>query len=40
MNYHEQWFDEAQEWLIAKDATVFKLVRSIAYCEGHPLFGF
>jgi hypothetical protein len=36
MNYHEPWFDEAQAWLIARDATVFELLRSITHYEGHP----
>jgi hypothetical protein len=36
MYYHEPWFDEAQAWLIARDATIWKLVSSITHYEGHP----
>jgi hypothetical protein len=36
MYYHEPWFDEAQAWLIARDASVKELVTSITHYEGHP----
>lgn len=36
MYYHEPWFDEAQAWLIARDATMKDLFMSITHYEGHP----
>lgn len=36
MYYHEPWFDEAQAWLIARDATISELFKSITHYEGHP----
>jgi len=36
MYYHEPWFDEAQAWLIARDATIRELLGSITHYEGHP----
>lgn len=36
MYYHEPWFDEAQAWLIARDATILELLTSITHYEGHP----
>ena len=36
MYYHEPCFDEAQAWLIARDATIWKLLSSITHYEGHP----
>lgn len=36
MFYHEPWFDEAQAWLIARDATIWELFNSIMHYEGHP----
>jgi hypothetical protein len=40
MYYHEPWFDEAQAWLIARDATIKELFSSITHYEGHPPFWF
>jgi hypothetical protein len=36
MYFHEPWFDEAQAWLIARDASPFELLTSITHYEGHP----
>ena len=36
MYYHEPWFDEAQAWLIARDASIKELITSITHYEGHP----
>lgn len=36
MYYHEPWFDEAQAWLIARDATIREILTSITHYEGHP----
>ena len=36
MYFHEPWFDEAQAWLIARDATIKELLTSITHYEGHP----
>lgn len=36
MYYHEPWYDEAQAWLIARDATIHELLTSITHYEGHP----
>ena len=35
MNFHEPWFDEAQAWLIARDATIREIISSITHYEGH-----
>ena len=34
--HHEAWRDEAQAWLIAKDASIFELFNNILSYEGHP----
>lgn len=34
--YHEPWADEAQSWLIARDATVSEIIFKIARYEGTP----
>lgn len=36
MHFHEPWFDEAQAWLIARDATIRELLCTITHYEGHP----
>lgn len=36
MYYHEPWYDEAQSWLIARDAGIGELLRTITHYEGHP----
>ncbi len=36
MYYHEPWYDEAQAWLIARDATIKELLSIITHYEGHP----
>lgn len=36
MVFHEPWFDEAQAWLIAKDASFLELLFEIPHYEGHP----
>lgn len=36
MYYHEPWFDEAQAWLIARDASIREILSSITHYEGHP----
>lgn len=36
MYYHEPWLDEAQAWLIARDATISELFRNVTHYEGHP----
>lgn len=36
MYYHEPRPDEAQSWLIARDATIRELLTSITHYEGHP----
>jgi hypothetical protein len=33
---HEPWFDEAQSWLLARDASVFDLLHTYLPYEGHP----
>lgn len=35
MYFHEPWFDEAQAWLIARDADLKELFTSILHYEGH-----
>ena len=32
---HENWRDEAQAWLLARDLNVFQLISQMKY-EGHP----
>lgn len=34
--FHELWFDEAQAWTIAKDASVFDIIFRIPHYETHP----
>lgn len=36
MIFHEPWFDEAQSWLIARDASVHDMLFHIPHYEGHP----
>lgn len=36
MYYHEPWLDEAQAWLIARDATISELLKNVTHYEGHP----
>jgi len=33
---HEAWFDEAQAWLLARDASIFDLLNTFLRYEGHP----
>ena len=33
---HEPWFDEAQSWLLARDASVWRLLTTYLRYEGHP----
>lgn len=36
LKFHETWFDEAQAWLIARDAgSYWKMIKAMSY-EGHP----
>ena len=32
--FHENWRDEAQEWLLVKDLNIFELISQLKY-EGH-----
>lgn len=34
--YHEPWFDEAQSWMIARDASYHDMIFYIPHYEGHP----
>lgn len=34
--FHELWFDEAQAWIIAKDAPLFDIIFKIPHYETHP----
>ena len=34
--FHEPWFDEAQSWLIARDASIRDILFYIPHYEGHP----
>ena len=34
--FHEPWFDEAQSWLIARDASISDIIFYIPHYEGHP----
>jgi len=35
--HHEPWADEAQAWLIGRDATVWEILSEYARCEGQPV---
>lgn len=34
--FHEPWYDEAQSWLIARDASLIEIIFRIPHYEGHP----
>jgi len=34
--FHEPWFDEAQAWMIARDASLYELLFVMPHYEGHP----
>lgn len=34
--FHEPWYDEAQSWLIARDASFREMLVKIPHYEGHP----
>lgn len=34
--YHEPWYDEAQSWLIARDASITDIIFKVPHFEGHP----
>ena len=34
--FHEPWYDEAQAWLIAKDASLKEILFIVPHYEGHP----
>lgn len=36
MAFHEPWFDEAQSWLIARDASFRDMLLVRPHYEGHP----
>ncbi len=36
ISFHEPWFDEAQSWLIARDASFHDMLLVIPHYEGHP----
>lgn len=36
--FHEPWYDEAQSWLIARDASYYDMLFYIPHYEGHPPF--
>lgn len=36
--FHEPWYDEAQAWLIARDASLREMLFVIPHYEGHPPF--
>ena len=38
MFFHEPWFDEAESWLIARDAAYREILFTIPHYEGHPPF--
>lgn len=38
--FHEPWYDEAQAWLIARDASLREMLFVIPHYEGHPPFWF
>ena len=35
--HHEPWADEAQAWLIGRDATIWEILSEYARCEGQPV---
>lgn len=36
MYFHEPWYDEAQAWLIARDASLKEILFELPHYEGHP----
>ena len=36
-NHHENWSDEAQAWLLARDSSTIELLTKYLRCEGHPI---
>ena len=34
--FHEPWLDEAQAWLIARDASYHDIIFTLPHYEGHP----
>ena len=38
ISFHEPWYDEAQSWLIARDASFHDLLFRLPHYEGHPSF--
>lgn len=36
MYFHEPWYDEAQSWLIARDASLKEILFVLPHYEGHP----
>lgn len=38
ISHHEPWYDEAQSWLIARDASYKDMLFRIPHYEGHPSF--
>ena len=36
MHFHEPWYDEAQAWLIARDASLKEILFELPHYEGHP----
>lgn len=36
MKFHEPWYDEAQAWLIARDASLKEILFVLPHYEGHP----
>lgn len=38
MCFHEPWYDEAQAWLISRDASWYEILFEIPHYEGHPPF--
>lgn len=36
-SYHEYWSDEAQAWLLARDASIIDLITKYLKFEGHPI---
>lgn len=34
--FHEPWFDEAQSWLIGRDASMYDILFVLPHYEGHP----
>ena len=35
--HHEAWADEAQSWLLARDASIYQLLTVYCHAEGHPI---